>query len=98
MKKIAFVLTGIAALVLAIPASASERTPSGSNFVQLAQADGFRSGRTVIVKRDRGFRRGGDFGRRGHAFGRRDGGSRTVIIKRTDRGSGTTVVKKVIRR
>jgi hypothetical protein len=100
MKKIAFALAGIAALALVAPASALDRTNSSQDRIQLAQAGGggFRSGRTVIIKRDRGFRRGPDFGRRGPAFGRGDGGSRTVIIKRSDRGSGTTVVKKIIRR
>jgi hypothetical protein len=94
MKKIVFALAGLAALALVAPASALDRTNSGQDRIQLAQAGGgdFRSGRTVIIKRDRGFRRGSDFGRRG------DGGSRTVIIKRSDRGSGPTVVKKIIRR
>lgn len=94
--KIVFALAGIAALALVTPASALDRANSGQDRIQLAQMGGgdFRSGRTVkkvIIREDRGMRRG-------HAFGRRDGGNRTVVITRSDRRPGTTVVQKIIRR
>ena len=81
-------------LSLATPAFATDRASSSQDRIQLAQADGFRSNRTVIIRRgaDRrpGFGRT-DFGRPG--FGRRGGGSKTVIIKRGgDRGAGTTTI------
>jgi hypothetical protein len=96
MKKIVFAFAGIAALALVAPASALDRAHSGQDRIQLAQAGGgdFRSGRSVkkvVIREDRGMRRG-------HAFGRRDTGSRTVIITRGERRPGTTVVEKIIRR
>jgi ribosomal protein L14 len=96
MKKIVFAFAGIAALALAAPASALDRTSSSQDRIQLAQAGGgdFRAGRSVkkvIIREDRGMRRG-------HGFGRRDARSRTVIITRGERRPGTTVVQKIIRR
>jgi hypothetical protein len=71
----------LTALGLATPAFATDSVSSSQDRIQPAQADGFRSNRTVIIRRgaDRrpGFGRS-DFGRLG--FGRRGGGNKTLSL------------------
>ena len=91
-------------LGLATPALATDNVLPSQDRVQLAQADGFRSNRTVVIRRDSDRRPGfgrsdlgrpgfgrSDFGRPG--FGRRGGGNKTVIIRRGgDQGASTTTI------